>query len=149
MITVVGEEIYPWTPTGEEILVSEALVGVPPLTLTVNVGDTVRGTLTLESSYATAVTRDLLLAFGRYDAATGRFTIAFGNVRTGVSIPVGTSTQTVDVRATVPGTNYAGLAAVGRYDAATGAFTIEGFLVKTGMLTVLGVAVRDFTIAKV
>ena len=121
----------------------------PLAVLTVNTGDTVRMTMTLENNTESAAGKDLLAAYGSYDASTGTFTMSFAGVKRAVSIPTGSSSQDVDCVASVVGTDFDAFAAVGIYNETDGTFTIESDLVKTDQLTVTGIAVTDFTLSKV
>ena len=128
------------------------LVRVTGLTknLTVNKGDKVKMTMTLESTYDRTVTKDLLEAFGTYDPATKGFTIHWACVAKDVSIPRGTSSKSVICPAAKVGT-WDALAAVGRYDRDRRMFFPEAYLVKTKVLTVKEkamVKVKDFTLSK-
>ena len=138
--------------SGLTLLRRSGLVRVTGLTknLTVNKGDKVKMTMTLESTYDRTVTKDLLEAFGTYDPATKRFTLHWGCVAEDVSIPRGTSSKSVTCTAWKVGT-WDALAAVGTYDRTTGEFKIEHAIVKQRVLTVKEkamVKVKDFTLSK-
>ena len=104
--------------------------------------------ISVRNTTGAAVTKDFLAAFGRYDPATGAFTIHWAYVRTGVSIPTGDSTHTVTCRADRLGVDWDALGAIGTYDAATGIFTIESAVVLEDALTVTGVAVIGMTLRR-
>jgi len=115
--------------------------------LTVNLGDTVRMSMTIENSTGLAVTKDLLAVYGTISGST--MTPSFMAVSRSVSIPTGSSTKNVDCKASVAGTDFDACGAVGTYNATTGDFTVESILCKLDQLTVAGVGVTGFTLSKV
>ena len=122
--------------------------GVYPLAvLEVRRGETVRMAMTIRNELGAAVTRDLLAAYGRFDPATGTFTMDFGCVRATVSIPIGTTTHNVDCVAGVIGVGFDALAALGRH--APPRFEAEETLLKRTQLTVRGIPITGFVLSRV
>jgi hypothetical protein len=109
--------------------------------ITVSKGATFYTDMTISNTTGSAQTRDLLAAFGRYDPSTGKFSVAWAELRTGVSIPTGESTQTVTCVGRVVGTDWDCLAAVGKYDSAANTFSVEDAVVVTKAVTVTGLAI--------
>lgn len=93
-----------------------------------------------------AVTKDFLAAFGTYDPETGTFTMYWGHVLTGVSIPTGEKTTPVDCVAAYLGTLWDCLGGIGTYDPGTGTFTVESAMVLEDALTVTGVGVTGLSL---
>lgn len=94
-----------------------------------------------------SVTKDILVAFGIYNASNNTFTMYWGHVAQGVSIPVGQNikVKTITCNARTPGT-WDVLAALGTYNPSTGQFTVESAIVKEDLLTVTGATVTDVTL---
>ena len=103
--------------------------------------------ITTMNTTGAAVTKDFAAMFGRYDPGTKEFTMYWGHVRTGVSIPTGEATTAVECAAAWAGT-WDVLGAIGTYDAATGTFTIDSAMVLEDALTVTGTQVTGVALRR-
>lgn len=122
-------------------------LGVAALTLSVPLGTAFFTDITTMNTTGAAVTKDFMAAFGRYDPATKEFMMYWGHVRTGVSIPTGEVTITVDcVAAALGGWDVMG--AFGSYDAATETFTLESAMVLEDALMVTGTQVTGLALRR-
>ena len=113
--------------------------------LEVSPGQTYYTDITTENSTGSSQTKDFLAAFGSYDAGTGEFTMAWGNVAINASIPTGTATNSVTCQATGMGT-FDVMGAIGVFDEGAGTFTIESAVVLEDALSVTGVAVTGISL---
>lgn len=120
-------------------------LGKATLALSVPLNSTFYTDITTENTTGSAVTKDFLAAFGTYDPATSTFTMYWGHVVTGVSIPTGTGTTPVECGASTAGA-WDALGAIGTYDAATRTFAIESAMVLEDALTVTGVQVTGLSL---
>jgi len=116
----------------------------PRLTLSVSQGSTFYADIYASNNTGGTVTKDVLVAYGIYNSDTGEFTMYWGYVATGVSIPVGENIMigSMECVAELIGT-WDVLGALGTYDASTGTFYIESAIVKEDELVVTGTTITD------
>ena len=112
--------------------------------LSVSYGTSFYADVYASNNTGSAVTKDVLVAYGIYNPDTNEFTMYWGYLGLNVSIPVGENQLivTMDCVAEQVGT-WDVFAAIGTYNESTGEFVIEDAIVKEDELTVTGVMVTD------
>lgn len=114
--------------------------------LVVRVGDRIKMTMKVVSTYDTEVTRDFAALYGKFEEGSEP-EVYFGQVVSDMHVVPGENTIAIYADAEVPGT-WDAAAIVGEYDPSTGSFDIESVLVKRNVLKVEGIMIKDFTLSK-